>query len=128
MARKKVGPFGAVDRYVEEMSKPERVTNYAREIRGYIADKEALNLTKYKLLLYQQSLKEKASRISEVINEAVADYVKKLGPIPRHRKQQKALTTIIRQQTEVEKSVGAVKERLGKVAEALAALATAPAV
>ena len=121
MARKKVGPFGAVDRYVEEMSKPERVTNYANGIRGYIADKEALNLTKYKLLLYQQALKEKASRLSEVVNEAVTDYVKKLGPIPRHRKQQLAVKKVAEQKPAVDASVR-------RVTEALAALAAMPAV
>jgi hypothetical protein len=121
MARRKVGPFGAVDRYIEEMSKPERVTNYANGIRGYIADKEALNLTKYKLWLYQQSLKKKSAEISAVVKGAVSDYLTSLGPIPRHRKQQIAVKKIAEQKPAVEASVK-------RVTDALAALATVPAV
>jgi hypothetical protein len=121
MARKKVGPFGAVDRYVEEMSKPERVRNYEAAIRGYLADTDALNLTKYKLFLYQQALKKKSQDIRAAINAAVDDYTAALGNIPRHRKQQKALQTIASQKPAVEASVR-------RVTEALAALAAMPAV
>jgi hypothetical protein len=121
MARKKVGPFGAVERYKEEMAKPERVRNYETGIRGYLADTEALNLTKYKLLLYQLALRKKSADISKIINDAVGDYVKALGNIPRHRKQLKAFELVATQHPTVKASVDAV-------AKALEALATLPSV
>jgi hypothetical protein len=121
MARKKVGPFGAVDRYKEEMSKPERVKNYEAGIKSYLADTDALNLTKYKLFLYQQSLKKKSAEISAAVRAAVSDYLASLGTIPRHRKQQLAVKKIAEQKPAVEASVR-------RVTEALAALAATPAV
>ena len=121
MARKKVGPFGAVDRYIEEMRKPERVRNYEAGIKGYLADTDALNLTKYKLWLYQQSLKKRSAELSAVVKGAVSEYIASLGTIPRRRKQQLAVKKIAEQKPVVEASVK-------RVTEALAALATAPAV
>ena len=121
MARQKVGPFGAVDRYVEEMRKPERVRKYEAGIKGYLADTDALNLTKYKLWLYQQSLKKKSAEISAAVKGAVSDYLASLGTIPRHRKQQLAAKKIAEQKPAVDASVR-------RVTEALAALAAMPAV
>jgi len=105
MARKKVGPYGAVERYKEEMSKPERVENYRKGIAGYLADTDSLNLTKHKLFLYQQSLKKRAKDISAAVNGAVQDYITLLGTIPRHRKQQLAVKMIAEQRSSVEASV-----------------------
>jgi hypothetical protein len=127
MARKKVGPYGAVDRYVEEMTKTDetgrniRAKNYEAGILGYVKDPDSLNLTKHKLFLYQQNLRKRAKEISAAVNAAVQDYITSLGTIPRHRKQQLAVKKIAEQKPVVEASVK-------RVTEALAALAVMPVV
>jgi hypothetical protein len=118
MGRKKVGPVGAVERYKEEMSKPDKVENFRRGIAEYLADPTSLNLTKFKLMLYRDALLRKANEIRNAIKAAVDDYQNSLGGIPRHRKQIKARQLEASQKATIEASVENVRRALATLAVA----------